>query len=330
MRHFSESVGKSLKTEMFVGTEGKFVNDTTKENLLITGGCGFIGSRLLERIVSRNHRIVIFDNLHHGSLDNIQKYIHNRSIEVIPADIRDYDAILEASKGMDVIYHLAAQSNVMGSSHNLDYSFSTNVLGTYNVLKAAKENSVRRVVFASSREVYGEPKILPVAEDHPLNSKNAYGASKITGELYCRVFQQLYGLDTAILRLSNVYGPRDKGRVIPLWLEMARRDENLIVYGGQQKIDFVWIDLVVEALVRASAIDIIGQPVNVGSGKAVDILTLGQRIIDLFNSSSTLDIQPPREEEVTCFEADITRMQQLLNLQPPSDPLFGLEMLIRE
>ena len=303
--------------------------DTTKDSLLITGGCGFIGSHLLERVVSENQRIVIIDNLHHGSLDNIEKFIHNQSIEVFPTDIRNYDAVLEASKGIDVIYHLAAQSNVMGSSHNLDYSFSTNVLGTYNVLKAARECGVRRVVFASSREVYGEPELLPVAEDHPPISKNAYGASKIAGELYCRVFQQLYGLDIAILRLTNVYGSRDKGRVIPLWLDLARRDENLIVYGGHQQIDFVWIDQVVEALVRASSMDIIGQPVNIGSGKAVDILTLGQRIIDLVDSSSTLDIQPSREEEVTCFEADITRMQQLLNLRPPSDPLFGLEILIK-
>ena len=112
------------------------------------------------------------------------------------------------------VFHLAAQSNVMGAIENIDYSFETNVVGTYNVLKAAHAARAKRVLFASSREVYGEAQYVPVDEAHPIASKNTYGASKVAGETYCQVFATNFGLETIILRLANVYGSRDFGRVI--------------------------------------------------------------------------------------------------------------------
>jgi nucleoside-diphosphate-sugar epimerase len=169
-----------------------------------------------------------------------------------------------------------------------------------------------------------------VDEDHPLDSKNTYGASKVAGEVYCRVFASNLGLETAILRLSNVYGPRDYGRVIPLWLERANRGENLIVYGGQQVIDFVWLDQIVEALLGASRADIVGQPVNVGSGQGTPILNLAERILQLVPTISRLDLQPARAVEVAKFTARVDRMRALLGLEPPADPLFGLPQLVVE
>src|SRR5207248_10684264 len=120
-------------------------------------------------------------------------------------------------------------------------TFSTNVVGTFNVLSSAARLGVRRVVFASSREVYGEPISLPVDEEAPLLAINSYGASKAAGEAYCRAFRREFGLQTTVLRLANVYGPRDVGRVIPLWLQHASARQDLLVYGGRQVIDFVWI-----------------------------------------------------------------------------------------
>ncbi len=247
---------------------------------------------------------------------------------LIEGDIRDQHALAEQMLGAEVVFHLAAQSNVMGAVAGVGYSFTTNVAGTFNVLKAAGDLGVRRVVFSSSHEVYGEARALPVREDHPMDSKNTYGASKAAGELYCRVFQTTFGLETAILRLANVYAPRDFGRVIPLWLGWAAEGRDLIVYGGDQLIDFVWVDQVVEALMRAATADIAGQPINVGSGQGTPILQLAERILALTGAGSRLDRRPARSAEVTAFQADVTRMREQLGLEPPDDSLFALPRLI--
>jgi UDP-glucose 4-epimerase len=303
--------------------------------VLVTGGAGFIGSHLVDRLVADGWGdILILDNLFRGRLANIAHHLEpqqaNARVQFRQADIRDYETVRDAAQGAALIFHLAAQSNVMGAVADVDYSFTSNVVGTYNVLKAARECGARRVMFTSSREAYGEARYLPVDEDHPLGSKNTYGASKVAGEMYCRVFSGNFGLETAVVRLSNVYGGRDYGRVIPLWLERANRGENLIVYGGQQVIDFVWIDQVVEALLRASRADIVGQPVNIGSGQGTPILELAERILQLIPTASRLDLQPARAVEVAKFTARVDRMRELLGLEPPADPLFGLPRLVQE
>jgi|WetSurMetagenome_2_1015567.scaffolds.fasta_scaffold380561_2 nucleoside-diphosphate-sugar epimerase len=297
--------------------------------ILVTGGAGFIGSHLVDRLVAdKAGEIIVYDNLFRGRMENIAAHLESGRISFLKEDIRGYDKLLTVSKGVDVIYHLGAQSNVIGAVTNVDYSFESNVVGTYNVLKAANENKIGRVVFSSSREVYGEARYFPVDEDHPIGSKNTYGASKVSGEMYCQVFGNVFGVQVAILRFSNVYGPRDYGRVIPLWLDAARAGQNLTVFGGEQLIDFVWVDQVVEALIRASTSDIIGQPVNIGSGQGTAILDLAQRIISLVKTGSKLDMQPARSMEVVKFTADVTRMKTLLGLEPPADPLFGLEKML--
>jgi UDP-glucose 4-epimerase len=301
--------------------------------VVVTGGAGFIGSHLVDRLVREGWgEVVAVDNLHRGKLANLRDHLERGRIAFREADIRDAGAMAAVIRGADVVYHLAAQSSVMGAVADLDYSFTTNVVGTYNVLKAAQEAGVRRLVFTSSREAYGEPAVLPVDEEQPLLSKNTYGASKVAGEVYCRVFQNNFGLQTAILRLSNVYGPRDFGRVIPLWLGMAAAGQPLVVYGGQQVIDFVWIDQVVDALVRAATADIAGTPVNIGSGKGTPLLALADRILALIPPGSPgaqrLDVQPGRAVEVTRFVANVDRMRRLLALEPAEDPLGGLPRMV--
>ena len=298
---------------------------------VVTGGAGFIGSHLIDRLaLDDSQQIVVYDNLFRGKRENITCHLDNGRVDFWENDLRDYPRLLEAVKGADVIYHLGAQSNVMGAVTDVDYSFNTNVGGTYNVLKAAREASVRKVVFSSSREVYGDPQYVPVDEEHPLGSKNTYGASKAAGELYCRVFQNLFGVQTSVLRLANVYGSRDFGRVIPLWLGWASEGRDLTVYGGKQVIDFIWIDVVVEALLRAAQYDLKGQPVNVGSGKGTPILDLATRIINLAGTGTIVDIQPARGAEVVEYIARVNRMVDILNIQPPDDPLAGLNILFQQ
>lgn len=297
--------------------------------VVVTGGAGFIGSHLVDRLVRDGAaQVVIVDNLFRGKVANLAQHEGNPALTFCQVDIRDEEAVRAAVAGAEVVYHLAAQSNVMGALGDIDYSFGTNVVGTFNVLKAARDGGVRRVVFSSSREVYGEAEYLPVDEDHPLNAKNSYGASKAAGEFYCRVFHSDFGLETAVLRLANVYGPRDFGRVIPLWLGRAAAGENLIVYGGKQVIDFVWIDTVVEALVRAATAEVMGVPINVGSGRGTPILELAERILALFGAGSRLDHQPARSVEVVAFTAAVGRMGALLNLEAADDPLGYLPEMV--
>ena len=184
--------------------------------VLITGGAGFIGSHLVERLVGQRAQVTVLDNFSRGLRSNLS-FVSSR-IRLIEGDIRDRSCVESAVRGQTLVFHLAAQSSVLHASADLDESFSSNVAGTFEVLRAAQSHNTRHLVFASSREVYGDPLRLPVSEDSRLIPKNAYGISKLACELYCRVFGD-EGLSVSILRLANVYGTRDTDRVIPVFIQ---------------------------------------------------------------------------------------------------------------
>jgi UDP-glucose 4-epimerase len=252
--------------------------------------------------------------------------LHSPAVVIVAGDIRDEDALAAACTDVDVVLHLAARSNVIGSEQHLNEACEINVTGTVNVLNAALKAGVRRLVFTSSREVYGDPQSLPVREDAPLSPKNVYGASKLAGEVYCDVFRRR-GLDVRILRLGNVFGPRDSERVIPIWLEKARLGLPLEVFGGRQILDLIWIDYVVEALLEAARLPALDGPVNVASGRGVPILELAERLISATGSSSRIEFLAPRELEVVGFTADVSNMRKRLRIDPPADPLAFLEVM---
>ena len=292
--------------------------------ILVTGGAGFIGAHLVNRLAAnRASEIVVLDNLHRG----YSRHLLPGDVQFLHDDIRDKSALEKAMRGCDVVYHLAAQSNVLGAVADAEYAFTSNVVGTHNVLAEAQRAAVKRVVFTSSREVYGDPKILPVPESTPLQPKNAYGASKLAGEVYCR-FAAVQGLQTAVLRLANVYGPADRDRVIPLFLDAARQGRPLTVYGRSKILDFVWIDTVIDALMRAATGPAFRGAINVGSGLPTTIADLAQRIVNLTGSSSPVHIEEERGQEVGRFVAEIKRGQRLLELPKTGDPLWGLARML--
>ncbi|HEX6779026.1 MAG TPA: NAD-dependent epimerase/dehydratase family protein [Ktedonobacterales bacterium] len=294
--------------------------------VLITGGAGFIGSHLVDRLLNGQARgsapdieLVVLDNLRRGRRAHLEPHLSAGLLRFFEADIRDEATLHEAMRGVEVVIHLAAQSNVIGSEQDRDYAFTTNVVGTYTALKVAEAAGVRRFLFSSSREIYGEPETLPVREDAPLAPKNAYGASKVAGEMYVRIAQARHALETVIFRLANVYGPRDSERVIPLWLDRARRGEELLLYGGEQIIDFVWVGDVVEALAQAALADrqvIAGQTINIGTGIGTPLVEVARRILALSKSSASMRTVPAREVEVRRFVADPARLQVVLGLKP--------------
>ena len=298
-------------------------------NVLVTGGAGFIGSHLVERLLQGGAEgVVVLDNFYRGRIGNLEPYRFDGRLKICEGDVRDPDALDDAMRGVSVVYHLAAQSNVIGSVSDVDYCFSTNVVGTYNVLRVASRQAVQRVIFSSSREVYGEPIGLPVDEGDPLVPINSYGASKLAGEAYCRAFRHVFGLQTVVLRLANVYGPRDRGRVIPIWLEQAAAGEPLAVYGGKQLIDFVWVGDAVEALLRAATIEGALPPINVASGTGTKIVDLARRIARLTGGHGQLRILPARSVEVTRFVGSVDRMREILGMEPPLDPLGHLPAMV--
>jgi UDP-glucose 4-epimerase len=288
--------------------------------ILVTGGAGFIGRHLVDQLVRSNtSHILVLDNLHRACMPAT----FAEGVEFREADIRDRTAVENAMDGCEVVFHLAAQSNVMGAVADADYAFSSNVAGTYHVLQAAVKAGVKRLVFTSSREVYGDPKRVPVRETSPLRPKNAYGTSKVAGEAYCALAAR-GGLEAVVLRLANVYGPGDRDRVIPMFADAAAAGEPLTVFGEGKILDFVWIGTVVDALVKAGLGRSIRGPVNVGSGKGVTIAELARRVVQLSGSSSPVRIVPERDQEVGRFVADITRGKRLLGLSEPEDSLWGL------
>lgn len=277
----------------------------------------------MNRLVSTQAgEIVVLDNLHRG----YSRGLLPGSVDFRKADIRDRAAVTDAVRGCDVVFHLAAQSNVMGAVADSGYAFSTNVVGTHAVLEAAASAGVKRLVFPSSREIYGDPKSIPVHETAPLRAKNAYGASKAAGEVYCRLAAQ-QGLETVVLRLANVYGPGDRDRVIPLFAAAAAHNKTITVFGRQKILDFLWIDTLVDALLQAGFGRYIQGPVNVGSGKGTNIVDLARRIVNLTGSSSRIEVVEEREQEVGRFVADITRAKRLLRIPEPEDPLWALPQM---
>lgn len=307
--------------------------------VLITGGAGFIGSHLVDRLLKEQARgsapapeLVVLDNLHRGRRAHLEPHLSAGRIRFFEGDIRDETMLREAMRGVEIVIHLAAQSNVIGSEQDRDYAFTTNVVGTYTTLKVAEAAGARRFIFSSSREIYGEPETLPVREDTPLAPKNAYGASKVAGEMYLRIAQARHALETVIFRLANVYGPRDSERVIPLWIDRARRGEELLLYGGEQIIDFVWVGDVVEALAQATLAEhqgIIGQTINIGTGIGTPLVEVARRILTLSKSAAGMRTLPARAVEVRRFVADPSRLQSLLDLKP-EPPLTHLSEMLNK
>ncbi len=290
--------------------------------VLVTGGAGFIGKHLVASLLEAGNDVVVVDNLRRANRQAVPA-----GARFVEGDIRNGEVVRDVMVGCERVYHLAAQSNVMGAVTDVDYSFTSNVVGTYHVLSCAVELGVKRVIFTSSREVYGEVERLPVAEDRLTTPKNGYGASKVAGEAYCRVFEASYGLDVNVLRLANVYGPGDRDRVIPIWLDRAHRGECLELFGGEQVLDFVPVELVVRALLHAGEMSLDGTPVNVGSGMGTPLKDLAALIQRLPGARVDVSILPARSIEVTRFVADVTRMRAVLGLQPPDEPLANLSTL---
>ena len=296
--------------------------------ILVTGGAGFIGSNLVDRLVrDQCEDVCVLDNFSRGRIENLSH--SSNAIRIVDGDILDTARLQAEMAGTEVVFHLAALSNVLDCVHNPTAAIRTNVEGTRQVLEAARQARVRRVVLASSREVYGEPANLPVLESSPINPKNVYGASKVAAEELCAEYAA-GGLELMVFRLSNVYGIRDRGRVIPLFIERALRAEPLTIYGKDKLLDLVWIENLVDVLVLAAQHPSPAHPVNIGCGKGTRLIELATRVCALTEQRSPVQIADQREPEVEHFVADVTAARKLFNLHCPDDPLEYLPHVVED
>jgi UDP-glucose 4-epimerase len=295
-----------------------------KMRFLVTGGAGFIGSYIAKMLLDKGD-VVVFDNLSVGTKENVPN-----GCEFIVGDIRDRVKLSEAMKDVDVVFHNAAFVSIRGSFERLREELDTNSLGTLNVLEAASDQGVKKIIFASSMAVYGEPNRLPVEESHPLNPVSPYGFSKAKGELYCKIFNEKHGLESVILRYFNTYGigqtPSPYVGVITTFINQALRKEPLTILGdGNQARDFVWVEDVARANVSAAFSNVSGA-FNIGRGVEFSIDQLADMIINHLGGSRVFLDKPAGE--INRIFADISKAKELLNYSPEGELEKLLPLLI--
>ena len=252
---------------------------------VVTGGAGFIGSHVVEELSRRDYQVVIFDNLNTGLSSNIEPFLRRKNVEFIQGSITNLAVLKKVFSGADYIFHQAAVPSVPRSIEDPKTSHNVNATGTLNVLIAARENRVKKIIYASSSSVYGDTPTLPKSEDMTPNPISPYAVSKLTGEYYCHVFQKVYGLKTVSLRYFNVYGPRQNpnsqyAAAIALFVKLVLEGKSPVIFGdGEQSRDFTFVKDVAEANIMAAESDASGI-YNIGNYRSVTINDLVKIIID--------------------------------------------------
>jgi nucleoside-diphosphate-sugar epimerase len=300
---------------------------------LITGGAGFIGSHIVKELVKKNNKVKVLDNLSTGNLSNIKDVIED--IEFIKADIRDKEIVYKITKDVDYILHQAAIPSVIRSINNPLECNDNNLIGTLNLLYAAKENKVKRFIYASSSSVYGDIPKLPKEEDDTPQPISPYGVSKLAGEYYCKVFYKIYGLETVILRYFNVFGENQNpnseySAVIPRFIFRMLKNQPPIIYGdGNQTRDFTYVSNVVEANIQALTQEKAkGQIFNIASGRNISIKQLVELINSLLGKNLTPIYQSSRKGDIKHSLASIDKAKKILNYELKVGLEEGLRLMM--
>jgi nucleoside-diphosphate-sugar epimerase len=292
---------------------------------LITGGAGFIGSNIAEHLVNQGCGVRVFDNFSTGKRPNVRAF--EKKAEIIEGDLRNPEHVKRAVAGVRYVLHLGAMPSVPRSVEDPATSHDVNITGTLNLLIAARDAKCRRVVFSSSSSVYGDTPALPKSEDMTPSPLSPYAVHKITGEYYCRIFWQLYGLETVSLRYFNVFGPRQDPQsayaaVIPRFITAILQDTPPTVFGnGKQSRDFSHIQNVIEANLAACEApkEALGESFNIACGGRVTLLDLIATINKIAGKNIAPKFDPPRVGDILHSHADIAKARKLLGWTPGVD-----------
>lgn len=302
-------------------------------NYLVTGGAGFIGSHIAEYLIDRGHSVTVVDNLFSGKKENIRHLLDTPHFKFVQGSITDPDLLKDTFKNADGIFHQAAIPSVPRSIRDPVATNNTNVNGTLQVLMAAKECGVRKVVYASSSSVYGDTPTLPKVEGMIPHPKSPYAVSKLAGEYYCRVFSEVYGLKTVALRYFNVFGPRQDpesqyAAVIPRFITRTLAGKPPLIYGdGTQTRDFTYVKDVVQANVKAMESNAEGV-FNVAYNQRISLLSLVDTIAEETGMHVNPVFEPPRPGDIHDSQADISAAQKAFGYAPDYTVRLGLKETI--
>jgi UDP-glucose 4-epimerase len=297
--------------------------------VLVTGGAGFIGSNLAQALIREGHRVVVLDNLSSGYRCNVPSL--PRQVEFIEGDVRDANVVGRAMEGVETVFHLAASVGNTRSIERPLVDSAINVLGTLNVLEGARARGLNKVVYSSSAGIFGEPKTLPIAEDHPQNPDSPYGVSKLAGEKLCLVYNKLYRMHNVCLRYFNVYGPHQRydayGNVIPIFANRVLKRQPLTIFGdGEQTRDFVNVRDVAAANIQAAATPAVEGVYNIGSGTRITINKLAELVQEAGGLRVGVQYAAPRKGDVRDSLADTRAALRMFGFVPR----VGIEEGLRE
>jgi len=303
--------------------------------VLVTGGAGFIGSHLTEALLREGHRVRVLDDLSTGKRENLIFDKEYPSLEMIEGDIRHLAICQKAMKDIEYVFHEAALPSVQRSVEDPLGSNAVNGGGTLNILFAAREETVKRVIYASSSSIYGDTPTLPKHEGMPPTPLSPYALQKYIGEQYCRLFYQLYGLETVSLRYFNIFGPRQDpnsiySAVIPKFIEALLHGSPPIIFGdGEQSRDFTYIENVVQAnLLAMSAEHLHGEAINVACAEKTSLNQLLNILREILGSKVSPVYKEPRKGDVRHSLADIRKGKEILNYELKVGVELGLKKTV--
>ena len=302
---------------------------------LVTGGAGFIGSNIVKELLNQSQSVRVLGNFATGKRENILPLLKNPNLTLIEGDLRSFHIVRAAVKGVDYILHQGALPSVPRSINDPITTNDVNVLGTLNILEAAKEFGVKRVVCASSSSIYGNSETLPKVETMPVNPMSPYALTKYAQERYCQVFYSLYGLETVSLRYFNVCGPNQNptaqySAVIPKFIKLIQHDWEPVIYGdGYQSRDFTFVENNVWANIQAcTAEKAAGEVINIACGERYTLLDLVQMINSILGKDIQPRFEPERPGDVKHSLAGIQKAEDLLGYDVRVDFKTGLEQTI--
>lgn len=301
--------------------------------VVVTGGCGFIGSNIAEELIKK-HYVVVIDDLSTGRIENIQSLQDKENFEFVRGNITDLDLLKQIFEDVDCIFHQAAIPSVQRSVENPLDTNEANIKGTLNVLIAARDCGVKKVIYASSSSVYGDTPELPKKENMKPNPQSPYAVSKLTGEYYCKVFSEIYGIKTVCLRYFNVYGPNqdpssEYAAVIPRFINRVLNNQPPIIFGdGNQTRDFTFVKDVVKANILAMEKNVEGV-FNIAYGQQISINELANKIMEIVGVKLNPVYDKPRPGDIRNSLADISLAKQKLGYMPEYSLEKGLEVTIR-
>jgi len=305
-------------------------------SILVTGGAGFIGSHIVDRLLTDGFEVTVIDNLTTGRLKNVTNHQGRKDFHFIKGDIRKFDLVKGILRDVDAVFHEAALVGATCSVENPVLTNEVNVTGTLNLLKACVDSDVKRFIYASSAAVYGKTETLPQHEDLTPRPISPYGASKLAAENYVRVFSDVYGLETVCLRYFNVYGPRQTcspySGVITVFINRLLGNQPPIIYGdGEQTRDFIHVRDVVDASMLALARkSTVGEVFNVATGVAATVNRLASALQEIMGKTSLKPVYVnPRMGDIRHSYADISRARRVLGYNPKVSLKEGLAKLVK-